>query len=93
MLLSQILSGVPTAEGEWPDIEISTVEIDSRKVMPGALFIAVNGNSSDGRKYIPDAVAKGAAAVLYDGGNGFDGFCESARRYAGKRCSCRGQFL
>ncbi len=67
MLLSQILSGVPTAEGEWPDIEISTVEIDSRKVMPGALFIAVNGNSSDGRKYIPDAVAKGAAAVLYDG--------------------------
>ncbi len=67
MLLSQILSGVPTAEGEWSDIEIGTVEIDSRKVEPGALFIALNGTCSDGRKYIPDAVAKGAAAVLYDG--------------------------
>lgn len=67
MLLSQILSGVPTTEGEWPDVEIGTVEIDSRKVEPGALFIALNGSCSDGRKYIPDAVAKGAAAVLYDG--------------------------
>ena len=67
MLLSQILAGVPLAEKLSGDTEISAVELDSRKTVPGALFIALNGKNSDGRKFIPDALEKGAAAVLYDG--------------------------
>lgn len=67
MLLSQILAGVPLAEKLSGDAEISAVELDSRKTVPGALFIALNGKNSDGRKFIPDALEKGAAAVLYDG--------------------------
>ena len=67
MLLSQILSGIKTVDGDFADTEIGSVEIDSRKVVPGALFIALNGTAENGRKYIPDALAKGAAAVLYDG--------------------------
>ena len=64
MLLSQILAGVPLAEKLSGDAEISAVELDSRKTVPGALFIALNGKNSDGRKFIPDALEKGAAAVL-----------------------------
>ena len=67
MLLSQILSGIKTVDGDFADTEIGSVEIDSRKIVPGALFIALNGTAENGRKYIPDALAKGAAAVLYDG--------------------------
>lgn len=67
MLLSQILAGVPLAEKLSGDAEIFAVELDSRKTVPGALFIALNGKNSDGRKFIPDALEKGAAAVLYDG--------------------------
>lgn len=67
MLLSQILSGIETIEAPAKDIDITSVELNSKNVEAGALFIALNGTNSDGRKYIPDAVAKGAAAVLYDG--------------------------
>ncbi len=67
MLLSQILSGIVPAEPLPGDIEIAAVELNSQNVVPGALFIALNGKNSDGRKYIPDALQKGAVAVLYDG--------------------------
>ncbi|MGN0202706.1 MAG: UDP-N-acetylmuramoyl-L-alanyl-D-glutamate--2,6-diaminopimelate ligase [Candidatus Cryptobacteroides sp.] len=39
---------------------------DSRKVTPGALFIAVKGFGSDGHSYIGKAVGNGAAAVIYE---------------------------
>ncbi len=45
---------------------VSDVQIDSRYVSPGALFIALQGKSDDGAKYIADAVENGAAAVLVD---------------------------
>ena len=40
------------------------VTADSRLVTPGMLFVAVAGARADGRRFIADAVAKGAAAVL-----------------------------
>ena len=43
---------------------ISSVTADSRKVTPGALFVAMSGSSVDGHQYIPLAVNSGAAAVL-----------------------------
>ena len=47
-----------------PDIEITTLEQDSRKVVPGSLFVAVRGYQSDGHAYIGKAVESGAVAVI-----------------------------
>lgn len=46
------------------DCEITGVTSDSREVSPGMLFVAVPGVAVDGHKYIPQAVAAGAAAVV-----------------------------
>ena len=46
------------------DMQITGVAYDSRKVTPGCLFVAVTGFATDGNKYIPMAVEKGAAAVI-----------------------------
>jgi UDP-N-acetylmuramoyl-L-alanyl-D-glutamate--2,6-diaminopimelate ligase len=48
------------------DIAYAGIAIDSRKVKPGDLFIAYAGERTDGRAYIPQALAAGAAAVLWD---------------------------
>lgn len=45
---------------------------DSRGAGPGAAFLAYPGERADGRLHIPDAIARGAAAVLYDPQGGFD---------------------
>ncbi len=46
------------------DPVITGVTADSRKVEPGALFVALPGTAADGRAYIPQALAQGAAAIL-----------------------------
>lgn len=46
------------------DIDIADVDIDSRKVASGHLFVAIPGTVTDGHQYIPKAVEQGAAAVL-----------------------------
>jgi UDP-N-acetylmuramoyl-L-alanyl-D-glutamate--2,6-diaminopimelate ligase len=43
---------------------VTTITADSRQVKPGALFVACTGGAADGHRYIPDAIAKGAAAVV-----------------------------
>lgn len=47
---------------------------DSRKLQPGDAFAAYPGDEADGRKYIPQAIAAGAGAVLWDS----DGFAWSS---------------
>ncbi len=47
-----------------PDTEISSICSDSRKACEGALFIATGGFAADGHAFIPDALARGAAAVV-----------------------------
>ena len=46
------------------DVEIAGLTSDSRKVQPGYLFAALAGTRACGTDFIPDAVARGAAAVL-----------------------------
>ena len=46
------------------DLEITDVVYDSRKVTPGSLFVAVTGFASDGNRFIPMAMDRGAAVVV-----------------------------
>jgi UDP-N-acetylmuramoyl-L-alanyl-D-glutamate--2,6-diaminopimelate ligase len=46
--------------------EIAGVEYDSRRVRPGAAFVAMRGGTTDGNRYIDAAIAQGAAAVVTD---------------------------
>lgn len=46
------------------DLEISGIQIDSRKIESGNLFMAMRGTATDGHVYIPAAVEKGAVAIL-----------------------------
>ena len=64
MKLSQVLTKVSSYEiiGQ-PDLEITGVNIDSRKVAQGDLFIAVKGTQADGHKFIPMAIERGAVAI------------------------------
>ncbi|TYR82829.1 UDP-N-acetylmuramoyl-L-alanyl-D-glutamate--2,6-diaminopimelate ligase [Priestia megaterium] len=45
-------------------VNISSIEMDSREVKPGALFICVNGYTVDGHDFAKMAVEKGAVAIL-----------------------------
>ena len=45
---------------------VSALVSDSRKTMPGVAFAAYPGESSDGRRYLAQAIANGADAVLWD---------------------------
>lgn len=45
---------------------IRELTLDSRRVRPGDLFLAIDGIQQDGRDYIGDAIARGAAAVVYE---------------------------
>ncbi len=62
MLLSKLIDG--HGLGETPDVEIRGITADSREVGPGYLFAALAGTQTDGARFIADAVAAGAVAVL-----------------------------
>lgn len=47
------------------------ITADSRKIGPGDVFAAWPGYATDGRRYIEAAIARGAAAVLYEGSDGY----------------------
>ncbi len=46
------------------DREINDIQIDSRRVKQGALFVAVKGSASDGHQFIEKAIEKGATAIV-----------------------------
>ena len=46
------------------DTEISALAYDSRKVVPGCLFVAIPGTQVDGHNYIQQALSAGAAAIV-----------------------------
>ncbi len=53
-----------TRDKALSDIEITGLTADSREVKPGFLFAAMPGNELDGATFIPDALSRGAAALL-----------------------------
>ena len=65
MKLKELLHGVPVTECH-ADLEqkIGSVAYDSRKVQPGGLFVAISGFASDGNRFIPMAMEKGAVVIV-----------------------------
>jgi UDP-N-acetylmuramoyl-tripeptide--D-alanyl-D-alanine ligase len=59
--IARAVKGVANA-----DFQVSGVEIDSRDVMPGDLFFALRGESTDGHRFLDSAFARGAAAAVVD---------------------------
>lgn len=67
MKLSELLKNVKTiaCQGNL-DVEIKDVNIDSRKIESGHLFIAMKGTQVDGHKFINKAIESGAVAILLE---------------------------
>ena len=67
----------PSAAVDWKAVEAlgaARLVCDSREVKPGDTFVAYPGIQRDGRTFISDAIARGAASVLWDrGGYAWDG--------------------
>ena len=65
MKLSELLKLVkPIAIVGNAEVEITGVNIDSRKIENGHLFVAIKGTQTDGHRFIPKALELGAKAVL-----------------------------
>ena len=63
--LAQLFHDFPFPnKGDIPAIPINGIVLDSREVQPGNLFVALKGENVDGHRFIPQAVSKGAAAVI-----------------------------
>ena len=59
--IAQAVDGVASA-----DFQVSGIEMDSRDVRPGDLFIALKGEAMDGHRFLPMAFEKGAVAAITD---------------------------
>ncbi|MDE2482586.1 MAG: UDP-N-acetylmuramoyl-L-alanyl-D-glutamate--2,6-diaminopimelate ligase [bacterium] len=49
---------------------VNALEIDSRRVRPGAIFVAIHGEKSDGHEFLQAAIAAGAIAVVVEAARG-----------------------
>ena len=61
------------AGGTAPDLVVTGVELDSRAVAPGGLFLAVRGHKSHGLDFAAEALRRGAAAVAWEPAPGVAG--------------------
>jgi UDP-N-acetylmuramoyl-L-alanyl-D-glutamate--2,6-diaminopimelate ligase len=84
MRFEELLSGAEVVRRAGPNAEngpvIRGVEYDSRRVGPGSLFLAMQGGTTDGNRYIGKAIEQGAAAVVTDSAAAFS---EMEKRYPG----------
>ena len=66
MRLSQLLTALPsiTAQLGGAGPNITNITADSRQVKPGSLFVAVRGDNFNGHHFIPDAIERGAVAIV-----------------------------
>jgi len=63
MSLGELLGA---AAGDLAALEVRDLVADSRQVVPGTAFVALPGQHSHGLDFAPDAIARGAAAVIYE---------------------------
>lgn len=65
MRIGDLLAGIATVPAQL-NVTVTGIELDSRKVKSGDLFLACMGHEHDGRAFIPDALRAGAAAIVID---------------------------
>lgn len=66
MKLKQLFKDIPVTWKGNKETEISSLTANSKNAAPGALFLAKRGKAGDGHRFIAEAVAAGASAVLTD---------------------------
>ena len=66
MRLAELLVNLPDVAAVVgdPQVDVTQITADSRQVIPGACFVAYQGLGVDGHRFIPDAIARGAAAIV-----------------------------
>jgi UDP-N-acetylmuramoyl-L-alanyl-D-glutamate--2,6-diaminopimelate ligase len=65
MKLGELLQGIPDLEmGADAGLAVTSLAYDSRRVHPGTLFFAIQGEKADGHKFIPLALERGAVAIV-----------------------------
>ena len=71
--LIQGLVEISTQANDLSDVTVSGLQIDSRQLQPGDLFIACFGRNHDARDFINDALKIGVSAVLAESGSDWQG--------------------
>ncbi len=64
MQLGKLMAGISGQCHNWDDVEICTIEFDSRSTSPGALYVALEGARHDGHLFMKDVEKSGAVAVV-----------------------------
>ena len=68
MQLTELVNSIHVIQltGEVQRQDVSGIFYDSRKIVPGSVFVAIKGYNSDGHRYILEALNKGAIAVILE---------------------------
>jgi len=64
--LRELLASLPWPKTSEEDMEITGIASDSRQVKPGDLFVALKGLEYDGHQFIPEALTRGARALVVE---------------------------
>lgn len=64
MNIHELVQSLPGIRFEGDDINITSIEHDSRKVQSGSLFVCINGLTVDGHNFVSKAIENGAAAIV-----------------------------
>jgi UDP-N-acetylmuramoyl-L-alanyl-D-glutamate--2,6-diaminopimelate ligase len=62
--LFAVFPGIP--DNFFTQREVTGIFSDARQVIPDSVFIAIQGTQADGHQFIPDAIAKGAIALIVE---------------------------
>ncbi len=65
--LGPIAAAGPTLAGLAGTADVSAIVYDSRRVVPGSIFVALRGLKADGTAFVPQAVERGAALIVAEG--------------------------
>jgi UDP-N-acetylmuramoyl-L-alanyl-D-glutamate--2,6-diaminopimelate ligase len=66
MKLGDLFSGEAVVDAHYAGVAVSGLAVDSRAVKPGDVFFALSGTKTDGSRFIDQAIASGACAVVSD---------------------------
>ena len=70
MRLDRLLAEIGLDDDRASGVDVAGLTLDSRQVVDGTLFVAIQGSAGHGMDYIDAAITSGASAVIYDGWDG-----------------------